>query len=119
MSPLLPKHLDESVVDSDHWQRNGLNSSSSGRSLEYLSTPYSLLERHNFLRNILTDASTSLDTRVDGIPERDQFASHEAWLTALLTTSLDQSEETCALFRDSPATDEQQDASERSKNASP
>lgn len=53
-------------------------------------TPQSEEERRNLLRNMMQRASESLDlvSNQPGMPQRAEYDSHDAWLRALLASSL-------------------------------
>ena len=53
-------------------------------------TPQTEEERRNLLRNMMQRASESLDlvSNQPGMPQRADYDSHDAWLRALLTSSL-------------------------------
>ena len=57
-------------------------------------------EQRSLLRHILTRGSEALESAAaqPGMPERSDYPSHEAWLRALLTASLQQSDEARDVF---------------------
>ena len=59
-------------------------------------------ERRNLIRSVMQQASASLDAVAaqPGMPQRADYPSHEAWLRALLTSSLQQSEDISRFFAD-------------------
>lgn len=69
-------------------------------------------ERRTLLRQILTQqGSNSLESVATqpGMPERSAYPSHEAWLQAVLTASLRQSNDIHQLFGHSETTQDNQD----------
>lgn len=70
--------------------RNTPNSSSSG----------STAEQRSLLRHIITRGSQALEAVATqpGMPERSAYPTHEAWLRAMLTASLQQSEQVQDIF---------------------
>lgn len=57
-------------------------------------------ERTNLLRHILSRGGEALESAaaLPGMPERSQYPTHEAWLRALLTASLQQSDSAQDVF---------------------
>lgn len=77
------------------------NASGRSRNPTPASSAQSEEERRNLLRNIMAlqhNPALESVSRLSGMPERSDYPSHEAWLRALLTASLRQSEEAQQYF---------------------
>ena len=63
-------------------------------------TPHTEEERRNMIRNMMQRAGQALDqvSRQPGMPERADYPSQDAWLRALLTSSLQQSADVTDYF---------------------
>lgn len=90
MSGQPPPHKDDDHSD---------NYSPPGRAASNI-TPQTEQERRDMIRNMLQRAGNALDqvSHQPGMPERHRYPSHEAWLRALLTTSLQQSTDVTDFF---------------------
>ena len=67
-------------------------------------------EQRSLLRHILSRGSDALESAASqpGMPERSQYPSHEAWLRALLTASLQQSDSAQDVFAEQEGGDNNQ-----------
>lgn len=85
------------------------------------SSPRSVQGRMNIFRSVIQESSQLLDQLCHDptMPERANYASHDEWLHAMLTSSLDQAPDMSDLFGPNSSSDEtDDDHSTTSKDAS-
>uniref|UniRef100_A0A7S3PAB3 Uncharacterized protein n=1 Tax=Amphora coffeiformis TaxID=265554 RepID=A0A7S3PAB3_9STRA len=107
----VPPSKDSKDDPMDHISPPGRTSGRSNQNTPS-SSARSEAEQRSLLRHILTRGGNALEAAAlqPGMPERSQFPSQEAWLRALLTASLRQTNEAQDVFgHDDDRHEEQQD----------